>query len=130
METKNNPVATVQRMFDGFKARNMNALLDTIHPESQWTYVGANPQLSKAVLTGKDGVKKFFEGILKNLNMAEFNPKEFITQNDTVIVIGNESGTVKATGLPFRNEWVQKYVVKNNLITEMEEYNIQVNKQP
>ncbi|MDZ7362012.1 MAG: nuclear transport factor 2 family protein [candidate division KSB1 bacterium] len=128
METKNNPVATVQRMFDAFKAGNMNALLDTIHPESRWTYVGANPQLSKAVLVGKEGVKKFFDGILKNLSIAEFNPNEFITQDDTVVVIGNESGTVKASGQPFRNEWVQKYVVKDNLITEMEEYNIQVNK--
>lgn len=128
MEIKNNPVATVQRMFDAFKAGNMNALLDTIHPESRWTYVGANPQLSKAVFVGKEDVKKFFDGILKNLSIAEFNPKEFITQDDTVVVIGNESGTVKATGQPFRNEWVQKYVVKDNLITEMEEYNIQVNK--
>ncbi len=128
METKNNPVATVQRLFDAFKAENMNALLDTIHPESRWTYVGANPQLSKAVLVGKEGVKKFFDGILKNLSMAEFNPKEFITQDDTVVVIGNESGTVKATGQPFRNEWVQKYVVKDNLIAEMEEYNVQVSK--
>lgn len=128
MEIKNNPVATVQRMFDAFKAGNMNALLDTIHPESRWTYVGANPQLSKAVFVGKEDVKKFFDGILKNLSIAEFNPKEFITQDDTVVVIGNESGTVKASGQPFRNEWVQKYVVKDNLITEMEEYNIQVNK--
>ncbi len=42
------------------------------------------------------------------------------------MVIGFESGTVKATGKPFRNEWAQKYVVRDGLITEMEEYNIQV----
>jgi hypothetical protein len=37
-----------------------------------------------------------------------------------------ESGTVKATGKAFRNEWTQKYVVQNGVITEMEEYNIQL----
>ena len=50
-----------------------------------------------------------------------------MTENDTVAVFGFESGTVKATGKPFRNEWAQKYVVRDGLITEMEEYNIQVN---
>jgi ketosteroid isomerase-like protein len=49
-----------------------------------------------------------------------------VTENDTVVVFGFESGTVKTTGDPFRNEWTQKCVVRNNLITEMEEYNIQV----
>jgi hypothetical protein len=49
-----------------------------------------------------------------------------VTENDTVGVIGFESGTVTATGHPFRNEWVQKYVVQDDLITDMEEYNIQV----
>ncbi len=49
-----------------------------------------------------------------------------MTENDTVVVFGFESGTVKATGKPFRNEWAQKYVVRDGLITEMEEYNIQV----
>jgi ketosteroid isomerase-like protein len=53
-----------------------------------------------------------------------------VTENDTVVVIGFESGTVTATGHPFRNEWVQKYVVQDDLITEMEEYNIQVNTTP
>lgn len=33
---------------------------------------------------------------------------------------------MKATGEAFHNEWSQKYIVRNNLITEMAEYNIQV----
>jgi ketosteroid isomerase-like protein len=41
-------------------------------------------------------------------------------------MIGFESGTVNATGNPFRNEWAQKYVVQDGLITEMEEYDVQV----
>ena len=58
--------------------------------------------------------------------MTEFRASEFVTEDDTVVVFGFESGTVKATGKPFRNEWAQKYVVRDGLITGMEEYNIQV----
>jgi ketosteroid isomerase-like protein len=49
-----------------------------------------------------------------------------VTEGNSVVIIGSEYGTVNATGNPFRNEWAQKYVVQNGLITEMEEYNIQV----
>jgi hypothetical protein len=35
-----------------------------------------------------------------------------------------ESVIVTTTGHPFGNEWVQKYVVQDDLITEMEKYNI------
>jgi ketosteroid isomerase-like protein len=53
-----------------------------------------------------------------------------VTENDTVVVIGFESGIITATDHPFRNEWVQKYVVQDDLITELEEYNIQVDTTP
>ncbi len=127
MSTTNDPLATVHRMFESFGNGDLDGLLETVHPDSRWTYVGANPRPAKGVYVGKDGARRFFGNILRNLNMTAFRAREFVTENDTVAVFGFESGTVKATGKPFRNEWAQKYVVRDGLITEMEEYNIQVN---
>jgi uncharacterized protein len=121
-----NPAATVTRMFAAFGARDLDALLETVHPESRWTYLGANPQLSRAEFTGHAQVRRFFERILERLEIAEFNTNQFVVEGDTVVIFGSESGTVKATRQPFRNEWAQKYVVKGGLIVEMTEYNIQV----
>jgi len=58
--------------------------------------------------------------------MTTFEADEFILEGDTVVVFGGESGSVRATGEPFRNEWCQKYVVQANQIVRMVEYNIQV----
>ena len=126
MADTNDPTATVQRMFAAFGAGDLDALLETVHPDSRWTYVGANPQLTRAEFVGRAQVRKFFEGILARLEMTAFNTDEFIVQGDTVVIFGSESGTVRATGRPFRNEWTQKYVVRDNQITSMVEYNIQV----
>jgi hypothetical protein len=49
-----------------------------------------------------------------NLVITSYEAREFVTENDTVVVFGHESGTVSATGEPFRNEWVQKYVVRRS----------------
>jgi ketosteroid isomerase-like protein len=113
-------------MFAAFGAGDLDALLETVHPDSRWTYVGANPRPVRAELVGHAEVRRFFEGILRRLEMTAFEAAEFVAEGDTVAVFGHEAGTVRATGQPFRNEWAQKYVVRENLIVEMAEYNVQV----
>lgn len=126
MEETRGPTAVVQRMFAAFQAGDLDALLETVHPESHWTYYGANPRLSRAEFSGTAAARRFFERILERLEMSEFNTDEYIVQDDTVVVFGGEAGTVRATGESFRNVWTQKYVVKDGQIVEMVEYNIQV----
>ena len=126
MTDTNEPLATVERMFAAFGAGDLDALIETVHPDSRWIYLGANPELTKAEFVGRASVRKFFETILERLDITEFNTDEFIVDGDTVVVFGSEAGKVKATGKTFRNEWTQKYVVKDKQITRMAEYNIQV----
>jgi ketosteroid isomerase-like protein len=126
MTDTTNPTATVQRMFASFGAGDLDALLETVHPASQWIYYGANPRLAKAEFNGRGEVRKFFEGILARVEMSEFNTDELIAEGDTVAIFGSEAGSVLATGQAFRNVWSQKYVVRDGQIVEMAEYNIQV----
>jgi ketosteroid isomerase-like protein len=65
-----NPVAVVQRMLEAFEDRNLDRLVETVHPDSRWTYVGANPRPAKGVYVGRDGVRKFFESIIRNLTIT------------------------------------------------------------
>jgi len=126
MVEANDPAATVRRMFAAFGAGDLDALLETVSPDSRWTYYGANPRLSKAEFSGHAAVRTFFERILQRLEVAAFEAGEFVVEGDTVVVFGHEAGAVRATGQPFRNEWAQKYVVRGGLIVEMAEYNVQV----
>lgn len=113
-------------MFAAFAAGDLDALIETVHPHSQWTYYGANPRITKAEFQGHDRVRRFFERIRERIDIASFNATEFVVEGDTVVVFGNESGTLRATGTSFLNEWTQKYVVKENRIVAMTEHNIQV----
>ena len=120
------PRGVVERMFAAFAAADLDALLATVHPESRWTYIGANLRLSKATFSGHDAVRKFFERILHRLDVSHFTPSEYLVRDNTVVVFGSEAGTVRSDNRQFRNEWVQKYVVDAGLIIEMVEYNVQV----
>ncbi len=120
------PKATVKRLFAAFGAGDLDALIETVHPDSRWTYYGANPRRSAAEFGGHDAVRRFFARILERLEMSEFNDDEYVVEGDTVVVFGSEAGTVRATGQPFRNSWSQKYVVRDGLIVRMAEWNVQV----
>ena len=124
-EAAGDAAAVVKRMFAAFAAGDLDALIETVHPESRWTYYGANPRIGSAEFTGHAQVRRFFERIIERLEMDRFEPREFVSQGQTVVIFGSESGTVRASGHPFHNEWVQKYVVQAGLITRMAEYNIQ-----
>lgn len=120
------PRAVVRRMFNAFRRGDLSRLLETVHPDSRWTYFGANPRPSHAHMKGHDEVRRFFERILSRLEMHSFEPGEFVVEDSTVVVFGTEEGVVRKTGEPFHNEWVQKYVVTSGLITEMVELNVVV----
>jgi uncharacterized protein len=120
------PTAVVQRMFAAFEKGDLDALVKTVHVDSQWTYYGADPGLAHADFNGVAAVRRFFEGIIRRVAMSTFEPREFIVQGDTVIVFGREAGTRRTSGQSFSNEWVQKYVVRDAQIVSMVEYNIQV----
>ena len=125
MTDADSPTAVVRRMFAAFRAGDLDALLATVHPDSRWTYYGANPRLSAAEFSGHASVRRFFARILERLEMTEFNTDEFVAEGETVVIFGSEAGTVRANGRAFRNVWSQKYVVRDGLIVEMAEYNVQ-----
>lgn len=122
----NDPRGTVERLFAAFMAADLDALIETVHPDSHWTYIGANPKLARAEFSGHEKVRSFFERILSRLDIETFDADEFIVEGDTVVIFGSESGTVRATDESFRNEWTQRYTVERNQIVKMVEYNIQV----
>lgn len=126
MNQPNDPRGTVERMFAAFSAGDLVALLATVHPDSRWTYIGANPKLSRGEFSGHEKVKRFFAGILRRLDIKSFDTDEWVVEGDTVVIFGSETGSVRATQQPFRNEWTQRYTVEGNQITKMVEYNVQV----
>lgn len=126
MTDSNDPRRVVERMFAAFGRGDIDALVETVHPESRWTYIGANPRTTKAEFSGTEAVRKFFERILRRLDMSAFNTDEYVVEGETVVIFGSETGTVRESGEHFHNEWSQKYVVRDGLIVEMLEYNVQV----
>ena len=48
---------------------------------------------------------KFFGVLTENVDYSYFEPKEFFSDKDVVIVLGHHTGKVKKTGKTFDHDW-------------------------
>ncbi len=111
----------VEKMFAAFAEGNVDKILETVSNDSIWIYHGTQV-IPKVEYKGKEGASKFFTRIINYTEIIHFTPKQFIVQDNMVVVLGNEHQRVKKSGKELKQEWVQIYTIENNLITRMEEF--------
>jgi uncharacterized protein len=71
---------------------------------------------------GKQGVADFFKRVAEHLHFAEFVPRQYVEQGDTVVVIGTSTAQVKTTGKHVDNEWVHVTKYKQGKLVFWQEY--------
>lgn len=108
-------------MLAAFTSGDVDALLETVSEDTLWIYHGTQV-IPKGEFSGKEGVRKFFTGILNGTEMLKFEAEQFIIQDNVVVILGNEHQRVKRSGKELKQKWVQIYTVKNDLIVHMEEF--------
>ena len=118
---KNQPIAIVHEMFSAFGSGDLDRFKKTVSEDTLWTYHGTH-KIPKATFKGKEGAARFINNILTTTEIIKFEPQQFVTEGNTVVVIGEEQQKVKRTGEELKQRWVQIYTVENNLITRMEEF--------
>ena len=118
---QNQPLATVQEMFSAFGAGDLERFKKTVSEDTVWTYHGTH-KIPKATFHGREAAVRFISKILTTTEVISFEPQQFVTEGNTVVVIGEEHQKIKRTGEELKQRWVQVYTVEDNVITRMEEF--------
>lgn len=111
----------IENMFAAFAEGNLDKILETVSKDSVWIYHGTQV-ISHALFEGKEGAKTFFSNILNSTEVLKFEPRQYIMENNMVVVLGSEHQRVKRSGKELKQQWMQVYTVENNLITRMEKF--------
>ncbi len=111
-----NNVELVQQAFGEFGKGNFQAIVDRCTEDVVWGSYD-NPGVPHAgTFKGKEGVSKFFNVLRDNVEFAEFTPREFYSQGDTVIVRGYHEARVKKTGRNFRHDWAMIFKIRDSKV--------------
>ncbi|MBI3824614.1 MAG: nuclear transport factor 2 family protein [Candidatus Rokubacteria bacterium] len=115
-EQKN--VETVQQNYAAVGRGDIPTLLSLLSDEVEWSMPGPSVIPWTGTRRGRQQVAEFFALLRKTLKSQRFEPREFIAQGDTVVVLGYERSLVKPTDRTFEQEWVHVYTLRDGKITK------------
>jgi ketosteroid isomerase-like protein len=118
----NTNVNQVMNLYEAFARKDINAILNFISEDVEWGEP-ENPY------NPAGGTRKGHSGFLEWLNIGKnaedilmLEPKRFLTDNDSVAVIGYMKCLAKATGKVYESDFVHWAVIKNNKIVKFQEF--------
>jgi len=120
MSTQEN-VQIVKDFFAAMGGYNEQDLLALAAEDIEWIIPGDGWPLA-GTYRGHAGLQDALSKANKTVETSYPKPPEFIAQEDRVLVVGNATGTISATGKPFVDDWVFDVTVRNGKVTRIREY--------
>ncbi len=111
-------VEVVQETYEAVGRGDIPALLDLLTDDVEWTFQGPSVIPFAGTRRGREGVAEFFSLVGGNLEFERFEPREFVAQGDTVVVLGFERSRIKPTGRTFEQEWAHVYKLRDGKVAE------------
>ncbi|MEM1184289.1 MAG: nuclear transport factor 2 family protein [Planctomycetota bacterium] len=120
-ESAQTPTAVVRALFAAFTARDMNTVRSLMAPEIVWQQAPGMPHGGRWV--GFDQIAENVFGRFKN-DWEEWRavPDEFISERNTVVVLGRYVGTPKATGKHVDAGFAHVYRVEAGKIVRFDQH--------
>ena len=94
----------VRQAYEAFGSGDIPAMLGMLTDDVEFTMQGPAVIPWAGTYRGRGGVAEFFSLLDENLEFERFEPREFVAQGDTVVVLGDERSLVKSTGRAFEDE--------------------------
>ena len=112
----------VQRGYEAFGRGDLDGLLALLDESVEWRSPGPADLPTAGTRRGKQQVAEFFRALGEMLDMQRFEPQTFLADGDRVIVLGDDTARIKATGKVLDSRWAHTFTVKNGKIIGFEEY--------
>jgi hypothetical protein len=111
-------VDTVQEAYAAVGRGDIPALLDLLTDDVEWALQGPSVIPFAGTRYGREGVAEFFSLLGETVEFQEFEPREFVAQGDTVVVLGFERNLIKPTGRTFEQEWAHVYTLRDGKVAK------------
>jgi uncharacterized protein len=114
----------IQDAYAAFGRGDIATLLGYFDDSVVWTTIhGADPAIpSSGVWKGKSGVAEFFQKLAGEQTFQAFEPREFIAQGNTVVVLGHYKSTFSHNNRSFASDWVMVFTLSNGKVTSFREF--------
>ena len=120
--TEQQNIEIVKRGYEAFGRGDINGLLALCAENIEWVSSGPSEMPTAGIRRGHEQVAQFFTALNEVFEFERFEPKQFIAQGDQVVVLGDDTAKVKATGKVLTEEWAHAFTIRDGKIAAFREY--------
>jgi ketosteroid isomerase-like protein len=115
-------IQLVEQAYAAFGRGDVQGVLTTLTEDIEWQIPGPSDIPYAGKRHGRDGAAEFFRLLSEASEILQFEPREFFTKGDKVLVLGYYRGRARATGKVVESEWAHVFSVRNGKIGSFREY--------
>jgi ketosteroid isomerase-like protein len=91
-------VTVIDNLYATFLRGDLNATLDLVSDDTEWTVYGPPEVPITGQFTGQSGARQFLEALIATQENIKLEITDRIAQGNKVVAIGSYSAKIKATG--------------------------------
>ena len=115
------PLQIVESVYQRFAEGDIDGLLAVCADDIEWVVNGPATLKKCSAFRGRAGVQEFLK-LLAVWNFESFQPREFLVAGENVVVLGEEKGTDRESGIRFENRWAHVFDVKGDKVARFREF--------
>lgn len=115
-------IEIVKRGYEAFGRGDINGLLALCAENIEWVTPGPPEMPTAGTRRGREQVALFFKALDEVFEIQRFEPKQFIAQGGQVVVLGDDTAKVKATGKVLTEQWAHAFTIRDGQIAAFREY--------
>jgi uncharacterized protein len=115
-------VDVVRRGYEAFGRGDLDTMLKLFDENIEWISPGPAELPTAGTRRGRQQVAEFFKAVNEVFEIQRFEPKAFIAEGDRVIVLGDDTSRIKATGKVLDSEWAHAFTLRDGLVVAFHEY--------
>ena len=112
----------IKDVYNRFSEGDITGFLGLCADNIDWVVNGPATLEKCRAYKGRSGVQEFLSILGESWEFSAFTPKEFFVDGSTVVVLGEEKGRDKQSGVQFENRWAHIFEVKNGQIIRFREF--------
>ena len=112
----------VRKGYEAFGRGDIPGLISLLDAQITWVTPGPADLPVAGTRRGHQAVQEFFQTLSTVVDVVRFEPKDFIAQGERVVVLGDDTSRVKATGKTLEYRWAHVFTVRNGKVVAFEEF--------
>ena len=109
-------IKLVKQVYNNFTEGNIDGILNLLCEDVEWKEPPQGPSIFSGMYMGKKQVGDFFTKMSEVSHPITFEPNEYITKGDTVVVLGNYKFHSKVTERDWETDFVMVFRIENNKV--------------